>query len=118
MHIKHKWTGALAAVLTLGACDHATGVQPRPSPQPDPALVQAAIGLEPAELALLLRMAERMEQAVASGAIRFPATHPLDGVSDAQIRELSAISGIPIERLLAGPAAPCDSFCGRTAGAR
>lgn len=120
MRINHKWTAGLAAVaVTLGACDHATGVQPRLSPQPDPAYMQAAVRLEPAELALLLAMAERMEQAVASGAIRFtPTRHPLEGLSDAQIQELSAISGMPIERLLAARGAACDSPCDRGAGAR
>lgn len=119
MSIYHKWTAILVAALTLGACDHATGVQPRLSPQPDSALIQAVIGLEPAEFALLLEMAERMEQAVASGAIRFTATrYPLEGLSDAQIQELSAISGMPIERLLAARGAACDSPCDRGAGAR
>jgi hypothetical protein len=108
----------LVAAVLLGGCEHAAVLQPPPRSGPDPQLVQSATGLEPAELAALLRLADRVESIRLDGEPWTPAMgHPLDGLSPDQIRQLFAAAGLPAERYASAWLHPCKP-CADGSGAR
>lgn len=106
----------MAAAL-LGGCEHAMSL-PQPRSGPDPQMVQSVTGLEPAELAALLRLADRVESTPLDGESWTPTMgHPLDGLSPDQIRELFAAAGLSAELRAAHWLHPCET-CRDVIGAR
>ena len=91
----------MSSLVTVGACEHATGSQPRVRPHPEFAQAQAMFRISDGEMALLLETADRVEQKYLSGELRFPQTgHPLDGLAPEQIQALFAAARLPAEPYL------------------
>lgn len=107
----------LAAVATLGGCEPATGPQQPVNPVPDPGYVQAALGMEPAELALLLELAGGMpQQPVAAQPWQPGMEHPLDGLTPAQVRELVRAAGVSPGRYVPPGLLSCEDCAGEDDG--
>jgi hypothetical protein len=106
-----QWTcGVLlvAMAATLGGCEPATGPQQPVKSVPDPAHVQTALGMEPAELALLLELAGGMPRQPVAPQPWMPGMgHPLDGLPPEQVRQLFAAAGVDPERYLPLPCGDC-----------
>ncbi|HEX6370011.1 MAG TPA: hypothetical protein VF006_13910 [Longimicrobium sp.] len=102
----------------LSGCEHTTGLQQPSRAIPEPQLVRSATGLEPAELATLLRMADRVEPTGLSGKPWGPSmAHPLDGLTPGQVQQLFSAAGLAADRYAAPWILPCDS-CTNVSGAR
>jgi hypothetical protein len=104
---------SLAVCAMVAGCEHVTGPTPRVAPAPAPApaeartkfnsaLIQETLDISAEEVAVLLKMADRMDRAIASGRFEWPemSGHPLDGLTEKQIQELFAAAGMRVEDYL------------------
>jgi hypothetical protein len=81
---------------TLAGCEHTALVQQPVRAVPDPRVVQSVTGMRPAELALLLDLADAVPSQDAAGEPWCAQMeHPLDGVAPEQVESLFRAAGIP-----------------------
>ena len=109
----HRVLPAAATVLLAG-CEHATGLQEAVRPRPEQPFGQAAAALAPHELAPLMDMAHRVERQSSQPSPLPRMGHPLDGLSEAQIKELFSVAGLSPEPYLPAGFEFCQAGCAKS----
>jgi hypothetical protein len=91
----------LSALALLTGCEHGTGLQPAPRPDPETLFGMAGAALIPEERALLIKAAMGgPHESQGREMPRAGHAHPLDGLSDAEVELLFAGTGRSPEHYL------------------